>query len=247
MYIINTGVVNLRILKAVIFWILSMIGIFILTIIFFALLADVQTRLFFFEEYIMWIFKSPLSRLVFIYELYMIYGFAYVFSKDIRWLIRRGINFKKGIIKRYKTIIIFIFISLNLVLIYTILFNVTVIGNDKIINYTFLSPYGKDYSYKDIVKIETGIYGKKQPWPSLSSKGDFYYIIQLNDGTKVDLTEMGGAKNNDDSRFIIEKLDSQYVDMGISKVSSMKNFEYCTKHLDKIYTDKIRNVLENIK
>ena len=79
------------------------------------------------------------------------------------------------------------------------------------------------------------------------SKGDFYYIIQLNDGTKIHLTEMGGTKNDEDARFIIEKLDSQYVNMGISKVSSMDNFKYCTKNLDKIYTDKIRNILLNIK
>lgn len=237
----------MRILKAIVFWILSIIGLVILTVSFFALIAYVQTRLFLPEGYIMWIFKSPFSGLVFIYELYIIFGFVYFFNKDLRWLIRRGINSKNSIIKRHKTLIISIFITLNIVLIYTILFNVTVIGNSKIINYTFLSPHGKEYSYKDIVKIETGIYDKKQYLPAMRSKGEFYYIIQLNDGTKVDLTEMGGAKNDDDPRFIIEKLDRQYVDMGISKVSSMENFEFSTKHLDKIYTDKIQNILENIK
>lgn len=58
---------------------------------------------------------------------------------------------------------------------------------------------------------------------------------------------MGGAKNDNDPRFIIEKLDSQYVNMGISKISRMDNFKYCTKYLDKIYTDKIRSILENVR
>jgi hypothetical protein len=33
--------------------------------------------------------------------------------------------------------------------------------------------------------------------------------------------------------------------MRINKISSMDNFEYCTEHLDKMYTDKIRNILLN--
>jgi hypothetical protein len=81
----------------------------------------------------------------------------------------------------------------------------------------------------------------------MRSKGECYYIVQLNDGNKIDLTETGGTENDDEPRFIIEKLDKQYVDIGISKSSSMKNFEYSTKHLDKIYTDKIREIIENIK
>jgi len=137
-------------------------------------------------------------------------------------------------------------------MLYTILYNVTVITSNKIIDYSFLSPQGKEYSYSDIVKIDAGVYGKKRHLLlvrmfSHSSTGEFYYIIELNDGTKIYLTEMGGAKNDADPRFIIEKLDSQFVNMGIPKVSSMDNFEYCTKNLDKIYTDKIRNILLNNK
>jgi len=215
---------------------------------FFALIGAIQRKLFFHEEYILWIFKSPFSSLIFIYELYFVLGFSYIFSKDLRWIIKEFTNSKNGFIKRQKTILIPAFTVLNIVLIYTILFNVTVIGNDKIINYTFSSPKGKEYTYKDIVKIEAGIHGEKKSFPSLQSKGDFYYIIQLNDGIEIDLNnEVGGTRNNDDPRFVLEKLDKEYVDMGISKVASMKNFEYTTKSLDKIYSDKIKNILENIK
>jgi hypothetical protein len=89
------------------------------------------------------------------------------------------------------------------------------------------------------------VYGKKLYLPFTHSKGDFFYVIELNDGTRIDLTEMGGVKNDIDERFIIEKLDKQFVNMGIPKKASIVNFEYNT--LDKIYKDKIRNILQNIK
>ena len=63
---------------------------------------------------------------------------------------------------------------------------------------------------------------------------------------------MGGVIETDDvynydndPHFIIEKLDRQFVNSGIFKVSSMNNSDYCTKYLDKIYTDKIRKILLN--
>lgn len=58
---------------------------------------------------------------------------------------------------------------------------------------------------------------------------------------------MRGSKNDVDPRFIIEKLDKQFVHMGIPKKSSMKNFKLTTKQLDKIYTNRIRKILENTK
>jgi hypothetical protein len=235
----------LRAIKSIVFWILSIIVLVIITISVFVLISAIQENLFLPEDYIMWIYKSPFSSLMYIYEFYIIFGFAYLFNKDVRLLIKEGISLKTGFIKRYKALFIYTFMILNIVLIYTIIFNVAVISSNRITNYTFLLPQGKEYSHKDVVKIETGIYGKKQSFLTMRSRGEFYYIIELNDGTRIDLAEMGGAKNEDDPRFIIEKLDRQYVDMGILKVSSMENFQYTTKSLDKIYTDKIRNILEN--
>ncbi|MDR7000738.1 hypothetical protein [Neobacillus niacini] len=58
---------------------------------------------------------------------------------------------------------------------------------------------------------------------------------------------MGGSKNDVDPRFIIEKLDKQFVQMGIPKKSSMKYFKLTTKQLDKIYTNRIRNILDYTK
>ena len=58
---------------------------------------------------------------------------------------------------------------------------------------------------------------------------------------QFDLNNVGGVRIDDDdefytydTRFIIIKIDRQYVDMGISKVSSRDNFEFCTENLGKI-------------
>ncbi|MCM3758263.1 hypothetical protein M3197_12400 [Sporosarcina aquimarina] len=50
-----------------------------------------------------------------------------------------------------------------------------------------------------------------------------------------------------DSRFILAKLDRQWVDMGIPKKSSMSNFKYTYDSLDGTYSNKIRSILENNK
>ncbi|MCM2533160.1 hypothetical protein NDK43_13090 [Neobacillus pocheonensis] len=219
---------------------LSLIAIIILTLAFYVLIGVVQEKLFVPKEYLIWIFKYPVSRLVFIYELFIGFGFLYLSKKGFRESFSKNVFFK-----RHRISSLTAFVLLNLVLLYTIITDVTVITNKKIIDYSFLSPQGKKFSYNDVVKINTGVYGEKLYLPFTHSKGDFYYIIELNNGTNIDLTEMGGAKNDIDERFIIEKLDIQFVNMGIPKVASMANFEYST--LGKIYKNKIRNILKNTK
>jgi len=233
----------LKILKLITIWTFSLIGMIILTISVFVVIGAIQTKLFVPQDHTLWIFKYPLSILVFIYETFIVFGFLYLINKNFRDFI---MDFKKGFIKKYRKSLIPSFTILNIVLFYAIIFNVTVITRNKIVDFSFLSPQGIQYSFNDILKIETGVFGKKTKFPySHYTKGDFYYIIQLTDGTKIHLTDVGGTNNNEDPRFIIEKLDSQFVKMGIPKESSMDNFEYSTEHLDKIYTDKIQKILLN--
>lgn len=231
-------------IKWVVFGIFSLVAIVIASLGFFVLVSAIQEKLFLPQEYIMWICKPHAVWLSFILKWYARLIVLYILSRTFRRFILGRIYLKEGFMRRHKRSVILAFVILNLVFMYTILYNVTVITNNKIIDYGFLSPQGKEYTYNDIVKIDTGVYGKRG---YTHSKGDFYYRIQLNDGTKIDLAEPSGVKNHDDSRFVIEKLDKQYVNMGIFKVSSMKNFKYCTEHLDEIYTDKIRNILLNIE
>jgi hypothetical protein len=155
------------------------------------------------------------------------------------------ISYKSDFIRKYKKLLISIFLILNIVLMYMIIFNVAVITNNSIINYSFYSPKGKQYNFNDIIEIEAGVSGSRMKFPYTHyPKGEFYYIIKLKDGTKVHLTDVGGTEG-EDPRFIIEKIDRQLVNMGINKISNMDNFEYCKEYLDKMYTDKMRNILLN--
>lgn len=224
--------------------IFSLIASIILSLAIFVLVNIIQAKMFVPNDYIMWISKSPYSKLILIYEYYIILVFIYMLTKKLDHFEIFFINLKSKLIKNNKIYFISIFLILNIVLAYTILYNVSVVTDNSIINYSFLSPFVKEYSYNDIIKINTGIYAKKG---FTHSKGDFYYIIELNDGIKIDLAEMGGSKDDEDPRFIIEKLDIQYFNMRIDKTSSMDNFQYATEILDKIYTDKIQNILLNVK
>ena len=84
--------------------------------------------------------------------------------------------------------------------------------------------------------------------------GDFYYIIQLNDGTKINLTDevlinivYDDTYNIHNNRSNIEKLDRQYVNIGIHKVSSMDNFQYCTQKFRKNLRELTMQIIGNMK
>lgn len=232
----------MKIIKAIILRVIAFIATIILSIGSFILISIIQEALFIPNDYLIWIFKSPYSGLVIIFETYFIAVFFYIFSKNWREAWRNG-----GIFKKYKKQVIAAFTIFNIILLYTITSAAAVITKDRIIDYSFFSPNGREYSYNDIVKVKTGVYGKGRVSLFKPSRGDFFYIIELKDGTKIDLAQVGGVKNDQDERFVIEKLDRQLVNMGIPKESSMEYFEYTKKNLAKIYTDKIRNILENTR
>ncbi|MFC7678855.1 hypothetical protein ACFQV5_08040 [Paenibacillus sp. GCM10028914] len=202
----------------------------------------IQEMLFVPKDYLIWTSNNQ-EWFISLLLPYITWGGFYLFLKgreDTRSEGRSKVKF----LRRHRKSILALFIASNMVFLYVIISSVTVITNNKIIDYSFLYPQGREYSYKDIVQINAGVYGKKQSFPSLDSKGDYFYIVELENGKKIKLTEAGGFIDEHEY-FTIEKLDRQFVDMGISKISSMDNFKYTTEHLDEIYSDAIRRVLEN--
>jgi hypothetical protein len=226
----------LKKLLGFIYRLLFVLFIIIFTIAIFAFIEWLQSKLFIPNDYIMWVVKPPLSRLVFIYEIYLFFAYYIIFRKDFR---KTFFSF----LKRNRSKFFIIFPIVNFVLLYVILTNVTVITSTRITDFTITTPKGINYQYHDITNITTGVYGEKQLFGH--SKGDFYYIVAFKDGKKIDwANDVGAVKNNIDERFILNKLDKKLVNMGIPKKSSMANFKYTTKSLDKIYTDKIKSILE---
>ncbi|WHY79988.1 hypothetical protein QNH20_12950 [Neobacillus sp. WH10] len=235
----------MRTLKSILLGLFGLIAVIILSVAIFAFISFIQEKLFVTDNSIIWVIKPPASRFVFIYEFYLVFSVFLLLYKDLRkWF--------SGFYKKHRRTVFPIFGMVNIMLFYAIITDVAVVTNNKIINHSFLIPQGKQYSYNNITKITAGIYGKKQFLGS--SKGDFYYIIELNDGTKIDLGDGGSTyasfnedNNEADPRFILAKLDRQWVDMGIPKKASMSNFKYTSNSLAKIYSDKIRSILENTK
>lgn len=125
-------------LKLFIKVIIALIVSLVLTLALFLLIGVIQSKLFVPEDYIIWIFKSPYSSLIFIYEFFIICFLFSIFLKDVK-LFPYSIS---GFIKEYKRPFIIIFIISNMLLAYTILFNISVVSEDKIIDYTFFSPNG---------------------------------------------------------------------------------------------------------
>lgn len=223
----------LKLPMKILFWVFGLLLVIICFIAFMALISYIHEKLFVPRDYILWTFNSPLSSLIFIFEVYFILSLFKYIRSDI-------INFMKN--RRW---VFYGFILANVILIYALIFNVSAISSNRIVNYSFFSPQGKSYAYSDITKIDTGIYTQKRFLPSTPSRGDFYYILTLKDGTTIDLNDVGGVPEDKDIYLTYEELDQVFVKKGIPKISKPETFQYFDTHLDKIYRDRIRNVLNN--
>ena len=221
--------------RKMLFWIIFIFLFFVIFFAFCALLNFIQEKLFLSQDYIMWVSKYPISRLIFIFEFYLVFLlFKNLWSNVFIF------------VKRHKRWVYLTFLLINLVLLYALISNVSVITKNKVIDYTFFSPKGKVYNYSDIVKIDTGVYGKWRLIP-FNNKGQFYYVLTLKDGTTIDLNGDAGGTNNRDIYEVFEDIDKNLVDRGIKKTASMANFELFKKNLDQIYVDRIKRILTNRK
>lgn len=223
-------------LKRVFLWIIYIILALALFFSFYILLGLTQEKLFLPNNYIMWIFKYPVSRLTFIFMLEL----AFIFFR---------ITFREHSVKQHKRWFYPTAALANILLIYSLLCNVCVITNDQIIDRSALHPQGRVYNYGDIVSVDTGVYGKKKlKVPFIEKSGEFYYIITFKDGTKIDLNgDAGGTRDNQEMNGAFAEIDNTLVNMGVEKTAKTDNFELLEKSLDKIYSDKIKNILNNVK
>lgn len=228
--------------------ILSSIFLLVVAVIFtlgiFILINEIQEMLFVPDDSLMWTFNYPASLGIFIYEVYLILGMVYVFCKKFRSIYKefrpRNVFMNKNRRSKFR-----IFIAINVMLFYMIISSVTVITENRIIDYSFLHPQGQVFNYDNIIKINTGVYGRNSLIPMKYSKGEFFYILELKNGQKVHLNRVCGTKDDEHDFLVIRRIDDKLVNRRTLKVSSMGNFERTTDYLDKIYTDKIQDILKN--
>lgn len=222
----------MKYINGVLIYLVLIIIVLVLTFGSFILISTIQEYLFTPKKYIMWIFKEPYNRLIFVFELYII---AFVISKVnkdceslIKWL--------KEKIRGHKII----FTLFNVVLLYVIIINIAVVSDKGIVDYSVLRPFGKSYTFADVKKVNTGFYGNKIPY--IGEKGEFYYYIEFKDGNKINLNgDLGGTYEELETYEEIEKVDKILMTRGVQKESSLSNIE--KNDLDDIYVERFRRII----
>ena len=114
-------------------------------------------------------------------------------------------------------------------------------------HHSMLQPFGQEYPFTEIEAIETGVYGRSSGILMKQNKGEFYYILELSDGTKVHTHQAGSVGEMDHPLVTIERLDQVWVELGTTKKTSTDYFELTQDHLAKPYTDAIYKILTNTK
>ena len=226
------------ILKSVMRWITILVGTLVLFFCGYIVLFKIQEFIFVPKDYFMWTFNSPQNKLIFVLEIILIIFIIYKVNlhkekkNDFDFYKKSKLKWKK-----YKKK----FIIISVILLYAVIVDVSVIGFSEIKTYSFFKPLGKAYSLKDIKYINAGVYGSRIPY--IRNKGEFYYKINFNDGSVINLNDsLGSTKEEMDTYLEIEKLDRYFVSKGIEKNSSMANIEYL--ELDKQYVDRFKRILQ---
>lgn len=227
-----------EILKFITKWIIKFFSTIILFFGVYIIILKLQEFIFVPKDYFMWTINSPQNKVIFILEFIWIIFIMYKASvyKEKK---KSSDFYKKNqkIWKKYRKS----FILVNIVLIYAVITNVSVIDYSKIKTYSIFYPLGKEYSIEDIKSINTGVYGSRIPY--IRDKGQFYYKIKFNDNSTIDINNyLGGTKEEMETYLEIEKLDKYFISKGLSKTSSMKNIEYVD--MDKKYVDRFKRILQ---
>lgn len=229
----------------ILIFLLGIVFSFILTLAFDAIISIIQSILFAKDNYIFISSHNYIRCSIFIFEVACIYFILYFIFRYVYKI--NFINEKFSSYKRYKLkILVGIFIIFVLIVYYDIT-AVSVFYNDKVNYHNFFIPQGKEYSYVDVSQIDTGF--NESDIPFIKHKGDFYYNITIKDGTIIDVYSSSGLsiKDDKDVYLTLKQLDEIFVKTGAEKIVDSKYFNIGVKDLDKIYANRIRSILLNIR
>jgi len=209
-------------------------------------LNSLQTLFLVPKEYIFWVIDSSVPNFIIIIPTILVYIlFYYYFQKKSGFesrIFQNIIMFFRRNKLRGAIMALSIFILIG----YYMLFNISIITEESIINYSFFKPHGKVYMYSDIKTIRTGTFNITIPF--IRNKGDFYYVLELNDGEEIDLVNVADVKDDPDNdmyKAIIE-FDKVLIDKGISKKVDAKYLHIYLRGMDKVYADRIKYIIQNI-
>lgn len=133
------------------------------------------------------------------------------------------------------------FIVMNIVLVYLAVVHTSVFTYHNITHYSSLHPFGKTYTYNEVKSVKTGFY---RYGFLLREKGEFYYNITMNDGTKIKLYNTQTIEEYEkDSYSDYVKLDELIMKYKPIKKGDTKNSQYL--FIEDIYVKRLEGIVNN--
>lgn len=194
----------------------------------------IQEKLFVKGEYLIYLIKSPYSYLLFVILIIVVSRIGMLFLREEKFSsMNKGLSLWLKIDK---------FLILTIItFIYIILTSVVVVTEDGIYDYSFYNLKGNKYSFSDVEYVNTGFVDSGR------NKGEFFYNIELKNGIKLKLAHPSMARPSEkydyDSWQEYVDIDKYIMNSGAKKDSSEKGSNYV--QMDKIYVDKLLNVVRN--
>ena len=217
-----------------IFYIL-LIAVVVIAILAFSIgITLLQEKLFIKGQYIIYLTKYPYSYLVFVIMIIVSIKIGMMMLK------KEKLFSKEKELSLWRKFDKFLMLAI-IPLIYIVVTSVVVVTEEGIYDYSFYNLKGDKYTFSDVEYVNTGFvdYGR--------NKGEFFYNIELKNGTKLRLAYPSmhqlSEKYEDDTWQEYVDIDEYIMNSGAKKDSSEKGSKYV--QMDKVYVDKLLNVIRN--
>ena len=217
-----------------IFYILLIAVLVIVFLAFYIGISLIQEKLFTKGEYIIYLTKYPYSYLVFVIMVLVAIKIGMMMLK------KEKLFSKEKELSLWRKFDKFLMLAI-IPLIYIVVTSVVVVTEEGIYDYSFYNVKGDKYTFSDVDYVNTGFvdYGR--------NKGEFFYNIELKNGTKLRLAYPSmhqlSEKYEDDTWQEYVDIDEYIMNSGAKKDSSEKGSKYV--QMDKVYVDKLLNVIRN--
>ena len=217
-----------------IFYIL-LIAVVVIAILAFSIgITLLQEKLFIKGQYIIYLTKYPYSYLVFVIMVLVAIKIGMMMLK------KEKLFSKEKELSLWRKFDKFLMLAI-IPLIYIVVTSVVVVTEEGIYDYSFYNVKGDKYTFSDVDYVNTGFvdYGR--------NKGEFFYNIELKNGTKLRLAYPSmhqlSEKYEDDTWQEYVDIDEYIMNSGAKKDSSEKGSKYV--QMDKVYVDKLLKVIRN--
>ena len=217
-----------------IFYILLIAVLVIVFLAFYIGISLIQEKLFTKGEYIIYLTKYPYSYLVFVIMIIVSIKIGMMMLK------KEKLFSKEKELSLWRKFDKFLMLAI-IPLIYIVVTSVVVVTEEGIYDYSFYNVKGDKYTFSDVDYVNTGFvdYGR--------NKGEFFYNIELKNGTKLRLAYPSmhqlSEKYEDDTWQEYVDIDEYIMNSGAKKDSSEKGSKYV--QMDKVYVDKLLKVIRN--